>query len=132
MLQTCTNEWRNGWIIRSTKVRNSFKKIANHKLTALELQLSFTHLVEKIHQDNITRHISSTRNQKIFYPFIINKKKSTEIDNLTVDDIQTLEQTMAYGINVVRHKHSNKTNFRELPLFIKFCKKMFTIRTQYI
>ena len=35
--------------------RIALKKIANHKSTALEPQLPFAQLVEKIHQEEITR-----------------------------------------------------------------------------
>ena len=40
-----------------------------------------------------------------------------------MDDIHTIEQDIAQGINVVRHKYSNDPNFRGNPLFLKFCKK---------
>ena len=48
---------------------------------------------------------------------------SLQIDNLTVDDIHAIEQDIAHGINVVRHKYSNDPNFKGKPLFLKFCKK---------
>ena len=35
--------------------RIAHKHVANHKPTALEPQLPFAHLVEKIHQEDITR-----------------------------------------------------------------------------
>ena len=35
--------------------RIDLKNVANHKSTALEPQLPFAHLVEKIHQEDITR-----------------------------------------------------------------------------
>ena len=35
---------------------------------------------------------------------------STEIDNLTADFIQTREQNIAYGNNVVRHKQTLREN----------------------
>ena len=34
-----------------------------------------------------------------------------------------MEQDIAQGINVVRHKYSNDPNFKGKPLFLKFCKK---------
>ena len=34
-----------------------------------------------------------------------------------------MEQDIAYGINVVRHKYSNNPNCKEKSLFLKFCKK---------
>ena len=35
-----------------------------------------------------------------------------------------MEQDIAHGINVVRHKYSNDPNFKGKPLFLKFfCKK---------
>ena len=34
-----------------------------------------------------------------------------------------MEQDIAHGINVVRHKYSNDPNFKAKPLFLKFCKK---------
>ena len=42
---------------------------------------------------------------------------STEIDNLTVDDIRTMKQDMAYGHNVVQRKYSNDANFKGKRLF---------------
>ena len=45
------------------------------------------------------------------------------IDNLTVDDVRTMEQDIAYGINVVRHKYSNDPNFKGKPLLLKLSKK---------
>ena len=44
------------------------------------------------------------------------------MDNLTVDDIHIMEQDIAHGINVVRHKYSNDPNYKGKPLFLKFCK----------
>ena len=67
-------------------------KIANHKSTALEPQLPFAQLVEKIHQDYITRtHIDRQKlnaNSTLSSSLI---NLSFEIDNLTVDDIHTIE-----------------------------------------
>ena len=37
-----------------------------------------------------------------------------------------MEQDIAYGINVVRHKQSNDPNFKVKPLFLKYCKKIST------
>ena len=34
-----------------------------------------------------------------------------------------MEQDIAHGINVVRHKYSNDPNFKGKPLFLKFCKE---------
>ena len=34
-----------------------------------------------------------------------------------------MEQDIAHGTNVVRHKYSNEPNFKRKPLFLKFCKK---------
>ena len=42
---------------------------------------------------------------------------SLEIDNLTADDVHMMEQDIAHGINVVRHKYSNDPNFKGKPLF---------------
>ena len=100
------------------------KKISNHKSTALEPQLPFAQLVEKIHPEDITRtHIDrqNLNTNSTLSPFINNL--SIEIDNLTVDDIHTMEQVIAHGKNVVRHKYSNDPNFKGKPLFLKFCKK---------
>ena len=87
---------------------NCVKKIDNYKSTAFEAQLPFAHLVEKIHQENITktlidRHKINT-NSTLSSPI---KNFSMDIDNLTVDDVRTMEQEIAYGINVVQHKYSN-------------------------
>ena len=92
--------------------RIALKKIANHKSAALEPQLPFAQLVEKIHQEDITRtHTLS--------PSINNL--SLEIDNLTVEDIHTMEQDIAQGINLVRHKYSNDPNFKGKLLVLKVC-----------
>ena len=64
--------------------RIALKKIANHKSTALEPQIPFAQLVEKIHKEDITRTLidrrksntNSTRSPSI-------KILSLEIDNLT-------------------------------------------------
>ena len=45
------------------------------------------------------------------------------MDNLTSDDIPTMEQDIAHGINVVRHEYSNNPKFKGKQLFLKFCKK---------
>ena len=104
--------------------RIALKKFANHKSTALEPQFSFAQLVEKIHQEDITRtHIDRhqlTTNSTLS-PSINNL--SLEIDNLTVVDIHAMEHDIAHGINVVRHKYSNDPNFKGKPLFLIFCKK---------
>ena len=34
-----------------------------------------------------------------------------------------MEQDIAQGINVVRHKYSNDPHFKGKPLFLKFCEK---------
>ena len=110
--------------------RIALKKIANHKSTALEPQLSFAQLVKKIHQADVTRtHIDrhKLKTKSTLSPSIDNF--SLEIDNLTVDEIHTMEQHIAHGVNVVRQKYSNDPNFKGKQLFLKFCKKMFTFRT---
>ena len=104
--------------------RIALKKIANYKSTALEPQHPFAQLVEKIHQEDITRtHIDRHKlnTNSTFSPSINNL--SLEIDNLTVEDIHTMEQDFAHGINLVRHKYSNDPNFKGKPRFLKFCKK---------
>ena len=104
--------------------RIAIKKIANHKSTALEPQLPFAKLVEKIHQEDITRtHIDRHKlfTNSTFPPSINNL--SIEIDNLTVDDIQTTEQNFSHGINVVRHRFSKGPNFKGKPLFLNCCKE---------
>ena len=104
--------------------RMALKKIANHKSTALEPQLPFAKLVEKTHQEDITRtHIDRhklTKNSSLSPPI---NNLSLEIDNLTIDGIHTIEQDIAHGINVVRHKYSYDPIFKGKPLFLKFCKK---------
>ena len=104
--------------------RIALKKIANHKSTAMEPQNPFAQLVEKIHQKDITRtHIDRHKlNTNSTLSTSINNL-SIEIDNLAVDDIHTMEQDTAHGINVVRHKYSTDPIFSRKPLFLKFCKK---------
>ena len=102
----------------------ALKKIANHKSTALEPQLLFPQLVEKIHQEDITRtHIDRYKINKssTLSPSINNLSLAT--DNLTVDEIHTMEQDTVRGINVVQHKFSNDPNLKEKPLFLKLCEK---------
>ena len=95
------------------------KKVANHKSKALEPQLPFGHLVEKIHQEHITRtHIDSQKNSTL--SLFINSI-SMDINNLTVDDLHTMEQKIAYGINVVKHNYSKDPNFKRkatIPQFL--------------
>ena len=87
---------------------------------AFEAQLPFAHLVEKIHQEDITRTLIDRHNiitnSTLSSPI---KNFSMDIDNLTVDDVGTTEQEIAYGINVVQHKYSNDPYFKEKPLFLK-------------
>ena len=104
--------------------RIALKKIAIHKSTALEPQLHYAQLVEKIHQEDITKtHID--RHKINTYPTLSSSinKISLDIDNLTVADIRTREQDIAHGINVVRYKNSIDQNLKGKPLFLKFCKK---------
>ena len=104
--------------------RIALKKIAILKLTALEPQLPFAHLVEKIHQEDITRtHIDRHKlKTNSTFPLSISDL-SLDIDHLTVDDIHIMEQDIAHGINVVGHMYSNGPNFKGIPIFLKFCKK---------
>ena len=44
-------------------------------------------------------------------------------DNLTVDDVSTMEQDIAYGINLAQQKYSNDPNFKGKLLFLNFCRK---------
>ena len=100
------------------------KEIANQKSTALEPQLPYAQLVEKKHQEDITRrHIDRHKlnTNSTLSPSINNL--SLVLDNLTVDDIHAMEQDITHGINVVQHKYSNDPNFKGKPLFLKFCKK---------
>ena len=105
-------------------VRIALKKIANHKSTALEPQLPFGQLVEKIHQEDIARtqidrpKINSNSTLSSFL-----NKISLDIDNLTKDDKRKMEQHIVQGINVLRHKYSDNPNFKLKTLFLKFCKK---------
>ena len=79
------------------------KRIAKQKSTLLEPQLSFAQLFEKIHQEDITRtHIDRHKmNTNSTLSLFINNI-SLDIDNFKVDDIRTIEQDSAYGINVVQ------------------------------
>ena len=110
--------------------RIALKKIVNHISTAMEPHFPFAQLFEKIHQEDNTRtHIDRQKlnTNSTLSPLINNL--SIEIDNLTIDDIHTMEQDIAQGINVVQHKYSNDPNFKGKPLFLKFSKKLFTPRT---
>ena len=94
------------------------KKIAHNKSTALEPELPFAQLVQKIHQEDITKtHIDineiNTNSNSI-------TNLSLDIDHLTVDDIHMMEQDIAQGINAVRHNYSNDPNFKGKTLFLKF------------
>ena len=102
----------------------NLRKIANHKSTALEPQLPFAQLVEKILQEDITRiHIDSYKlNTKSTLSTSINNL-SLDIDHQTVDVIHMMEQDIAHGINVVCQKYSHDPNFKRKPVFLKFCKK---------
>ena len=103
--------------------RIALKKIANHKSTAVEPQLPFEQLVEKIHQEDITRTYIDRHKlmpNSTITPTINNL--SYDIDNLTVEDIQIIEQDIAHGINVVRHKYSNDPNFKGKPVFLNISK----------
>ena len=104
------NEQMNDALVKALDpqlARIALKKIANHKSTTMEPEFQLAQLVEKIHQEDITRtHIdrhkintNSTLSPSINY-------LSLEIDNLTVDDIHAMEQDIAYGIKVVQHKYS--------------------------
>ena len=93
--------------------RVALKKIANHKSTALEPQFTFAKLVEKIHQEHITRtHVDRHKHStnSTFSSSINNL--SLDIDHLTVNDIQMMEQDIAQRIIVVRHKYSNDPKFK--------------------
>ena len=92
------------------------------QITALEPQLPFVQLVEKVHQEDIPRaHIDRHKlnTNSTFSPSINNL--SLEIDNLKVKDIHTMEQDIGHGINIVRQRYSNDPNFKGKPLFLKFC-----------
>ena len=100
------------------------KKIANHKSTALEPELPFAQLVQKINQEDITKtHIDrkEINTNSTFSSSITNL--SLDIDHLTVDEIHMTEQDFAQGIKAVRHKYSNDPNFKGQPLFLKFYKR---------
>ena len=103
--------------------RIALKKIANRKSTTPSTTSNCT-TGRKLHQEDITRtHIDRHKlnPNSTFSPLINNL--SHEIDNLTVDDVHTMEQDIAHGISVVRHKYSNDPNFKGKTLFLKLCKK---------
>ena len=102
----------------------ALKNIPNHKSATLEPQLPFPHLIEKIHQKDITRthtdrHKLSTNST---FSSSINMI-SLDIDIILVDDVRTTEEYFAYGINVVRDKYSINPNFKGKPFFLSFAKK---------
>ena len=75
----------------------ALKKISNHKSTALEQQLPFAQLVEKIHQEDNTR--THTDRHKIKTNCTLSESInniSKEMDNLAVD-IRAIDEHMAYG-----------------------------------
>ena len=94
------------------------------KSTALDPKLPFAQLVEKIHHEDIIRtHLDRHKlNTNSTLSSSINNF-SLDIDRLTVNDIHMMEEDIALGTNVVRHKYSNDTNFKSKPLFLKFCRK---------
>ena len=113
--------------------RIALKKIANQKSTALEQQLSFAQLVEKIQQEDITRtHIDRHKlsTNSTFSSSINNL--SLDIDHLRVNDTHMMVQDIAQGINVVRNKYSNDANFKGKPLFLKYCKKGSRSNTAFL
>ena len=106
-----SNEQKNDAFVRALDqqlARIPLKKIAEHKLIALEPQHSYAQLEEKLQQEDITRtHIDRHKvNKNSTLSSSINNL-SREIDHLTVDYIHTMEQDIAHGINVVRHRYSN-------------------------
>ena len=105
--------------------RIALRKIANHISTKLEPQLSFAQLVEKIRQEDITRtHIHRHKlNTNSPLSSSINSL-SLDIDPIRLDDIHMMDEHIAHGINVVRHKYSNHPIFKGKPL-------MFTLGTQH-
>ena len=76
--------------------RIALEKIANYNLTALEPQLPFAQVVEKINQDDTTRtHINRHKlSLNSTLPSSI-KNLSLDIDYLTINDIHTMEQDIA-------------------------------------
>ena len=88
--------------------RIALKKILNHKSTALEPQLPFAQLVEKLHQGDIRRtHIDRNKlNTNSTLSSLINNL-CFDNDHLTVNEICAMEQDIAYEINVVQHNYSN-------------------------
>ena len=51
-------------------------------------------------------------------------------DNLTIDDVRTMDQDIEIGINVVGHKYSIDPILKGNQYSLNFVKKMFTIGTQ--
>ena len=100
--------------------RIALKKIANHKSNALEPQLLLAQLVEKGHQEDITRtHIDRHNLNTNSFPSYSRNSLSFDIDHLTVNYIHAIEQVITYGINVVRHNYSNDPNFKGNQHFLK-------------
>ena len=96
--------------------RIALRKIAKQESTALEPQFKFAQLVEKIHQEEITRtHIDRHKpsTNSTFSSSINNL--SLDIDYLTADDIHMMEKNVAHVINVVRQKYSNYPSFKGKP-----------------
>ena len=99
------------------------KKISNNNQLHWNHNFYLNSWLKKIHQEDITRtHFD--RHKLKTNPTSLHSinNLSLEIDNLTVDDIHTMEQDIAHGINKVRHKYSNYPNFKGKPLFLKFYK----------
>ena len=81
--------------------RIALKKIANHKLTALEPQLPFAQHFEKIHQEDITgTHLDRHKMSTISILSSSLNNISMDIDELTIDDIRTMEQDIAKFLKI--------------------------------
>ena len=96
----------------------------HQKSTALEPQLPLAPLVEKLHQEDITRlHIDRHELSPISTLSSSINNPSLDFDHLTEDDIHMMELDIALWIKVERHKYSNDPNFKGKTLFLIFCKK---------
>ena len=88
------------------------------------MEPQFHLLIKKSHQEDLTR-TNIDRHKNITNSTLSSSmnKMSTDIENLTVDDVRTMKQDIAYWIKVVPRRYSNDPNFKGKPLFLNFFSK---------
>ena len=100
----------------------ALKKIANHKSTALEPRIPLAQLGQKIHQEDITStHLDRHKISKISTLTSCINFLPMNRDIITNNGVRTMEEDIAFRINVVRKKIPKYSKGK--PLLLKFCKK---------